>query len=163
MQALTSVIPAGGNDSPHTARGHTGRWSTGGYRGRRKTYILTSIITAGGYDSPHTRAAVRAEGALAAAADAALAEKAAKARLALAADHFNRDYKKGFQFLQVCNAEARLFQQQRFCLSPAGRGPACSLAPWDICSVLAKIHCMPDSSQCCHGVQGGRKLLSVPA
>ena len=38
---------------------------------------------------------------LAAAADAALAEKAAKARLALAADHFNRDYKKGFQFLQV--------------------------------------------------------------
>ncbi|KAK9841755.1 hypothetical protein WJX81_000904 [Elliptochloris bilobata] len=56
---------------------------------------------AGGYESPHSRAAARAESVLAAAADAALAEKAAKARLALAADHFNRDYKKGFQFLQA--------------------------------------------------------------
>ena len=31
----------------------------------------------------------------------ALLEKHAKTRLAVAADHFNRDYKKGFQFLQV--------------------------------------------------------------
>ena len=31
-----------------------------------------------------------------------LLEKHAKSRLAVAADHFNRDYKKGFQFLQVC-------------------------------------------------------------
>ncbi len=30
-----------------------------------------------------------------------LREKHAKNRLAVAADHFNRDYKKGFQFLQV--------------------------------------------------------------
>ena len=31
----------------------------------------------------------------------ALLEKHAKTRLAVAAAHFNRDYKKGFQFLQV--------------------------------------------------------------
>ena len=31
----------------------------------------------------------------------ALLERHAKTRLAVAADHFNRDYKKGFQFLQV--------------------------------------------------------------
>ncbi|EIE18029.1 Sec7-domain-containing protein, partial [Coccomyxa subellipsoidea C-169] len=36
----------------------------------------------------------------AAAAAAVLREKHAKNRLAVAADHFNRDYKKGFQFLQ---------------------------------------------------------------
>jgi len=35
------------------------------------------------------------------AATAILLEKHAKLRLAVAADHFNRDYKKGFQFLQV--------------------------------------------------------------
>ena len=34
-------------------------------------------------------------------ATVALLEKHAKTRLAVAADHFNRDYKKGFQFLQV--------------------------------------------------------------
>ncbi len=34
-------------------------------------------------------------------ANVALLEKHAKTRLAVAADHFNRDYKKGFQFLQV--------------------------------------------------------------
>ena len=34
----------------------------------------------------------------------ALLEKHAKTRLAVAADHFNRDYKKGFQFLQVWQA-----------------------------------------------------------
>ena len=34
----------------------------------------------------------------------ALLEKHAKTRLAVAADHFNRDYKKGFQFLQVRQA-----------------------------------------------------------
>lgn len=35
-------------------------------------------------------------------AAAMLLEKHAKSRLAVAADHFNLDYKKGFQFLQVC-------------------------------------------------------------
>lgn len=35
------------------------------------------------------------------AATAILLEKHAKLRLAVAADHFNRDYKKGFQFLRV--------------------------------------------------------------
>ena len=34
-------------------------------------------------------------------ATVALLERHAKTRLAVAADHFNRDYKKGFQFLQV--------------------------------------------------------------
>ena len=34
-------------------------------------------------------------------AAAVLLEKHAKNRLAVAADHFNRDYKKGFQFLQA--------------------------------------------------------------
>ena len=38
----------------------------------------------------------------ASAAGAMLLEKHAKSRLAVAADHFNLDYKKGFQFLQVC-------------------------------------------------------------
>lgn len=42
-----------------------------------------------------------------AAGDAALAltarvEKQVKQRLTVAADHFNRDYRKGFQYLQVC-------------------------------------------------------------
>lgn len=35
------------------------------------------------------------------AARGAFVERRAKAKLALAAEHFNRDYKKGFQFLQV--------------------------------------------------------------
>ena len=75
---------------------------------------------AGGYDSPHARAAARAEGALAGAADAALAEQAAKARLALAADHFNRDHRKGFQFLQARppRAWALLSQVPRSCRAP---------------------------------------------
>ena len=33
--------------------------------------------------------------------ETALLEKWVKNRLAAAAEHFNRDYKKGFQFLQV--------------------------------------------------------------
>ncbi len=33
--------------------------------------------------------------------ETARVEKHVKSRLAVAADHFNRDYKKGFQFLQV--------------------------------------------------------------
>lgn len=33
--------------------------------------------------------------------ESARLEKYVKGRLAVAADHFNRDYKKGFQFLQV--------------------------------------------------------------
>ena len=43
----------------------------------------------------------------------ALLEKHAKTRLAVAADHFNRDYKKGFQFLQV--------QQATTCTATTGR------------------------------------------
>ncbi len=35
------------------------------------------------------------------AARGAFVERRAKAKLALAAEHFNRDYKKGFQYLQV--------------------------------------------------------------
>ena len=35
--------------------------------------------------------------------ETARVEKHVKSRLAVAADHFNRDYKKGFQFLQVLN------------------------------------------------------------
>ena len=42
----------------------------------------------------------------------ALLEKHAKTRLAVAADHFNRDYKKGFQFLQVQQAKLVLPQQE---------------------------------------------------
>ena len=34
-------------------------------------------------------------------AETARLEKLVKNKLAVAADHFNRDYKKGFQFLQV--------------------------------------------------------------
>ena len=45
------------------------------------------------------------------AAAGALLERHAKSRLAVAADHFNRDYKKGFQFLQVraryCSSQPR--------------------------------------------------------
>lgn len=33
--------------------------------------------------------------------ETARVEKHVKSRLAVAAEHFNRDYKKGFQFLQV--------------------------------------------------------------
>ena len=40
--------------------------------------------------------------------ETARVEKHVKNRLAVAADHFNRDYKKGFQFLQVCNLLLRL-------------------------------------------------------
>lgn len=47
------------------------------------------------------------------AARGAFVERRAKAKLALAAEHFNRDYKKGFQYLQV---------------SPCGLGTA-KLAP----------------------------------
>ena len=35
--------------------------------------------------------------------ETARVEKHVKSRLAVAAAHFNRDYKKGFQFLQVCS------------------------------------------------------------
>ena len=38
------------------------------------------------------------------AARGAFVERRAKAKLALAAEHFNRDYKKGFQYLQVSTA-----------------------------------------------------------
>jgi len=84
---------------------------------------------AGGYDSPHARAAARAEGALAGAADAALAEQAAKARLALAADHFNRDHRKGFQFLQARppRAWALLSQVPRSCRAPPHPRPQAGL------------------------------------
>ena len=93
---IQSSHTAGCYDSPHMcALGECWRQS------QMPSHNHNEGHAAGGYDSPHTRAAARAEGALAASADAALAEKAAKARLALAADHFNRDYKKGFQFLQV--------------------------------------------------------------
>jgi len=40
--------------------------------------------------------------AAAIAAETAAFEKGLKQRVALAVDHFNKDYKKGFQFLQVC-------------------------------------------------------------
>ena len=33
--------------------------------------------------------------------ETAILEKLVKNRLAVAAEHFNRDYKKGFQYLQV--------------------------------------------------------------
>jgi hypothetical protein len=39
--------------------------------------------------------------AAAAAAEVAAFEKGLKQRVMLAVDHFNKDYKKGFQFLQV--------------------------------------------------------------
>ncbi len=44
-------------------------------------------------------------------ATVALLEKHAKTRLAVAADHFNRDYKKGFQFLQVWHRCCSFFSQ----------------------------------------------------
>lgn len=81
---------------------------------------------------------------LAAAADAALAEKAAKARLALAADHFNRDYKKGFQFLQVrplqlrastCHWSLCMYAVMHRCVS--GTVPLFSM-PWQRVSVPRK-------------------------
>lgn len=40
--------------------------------------------------------------------ETARVEKHVKSRLAVAADHFNRDYKKGFQFLQVSIARCGL-------------------------------------------------------
>ena len=43
-------------------------------------------------------------------AETARLEKHVKNKLAVAADHFNRDYKKGFQFLQVkapCSSQLR--------------------------------------------------------
>lgn len=45
----------------------------------------------------------------------ALLEKHAKTRLAVAADHFNRDYKKGFQFLQVWHSAANLLPPSTAC------------------------------------------------
>ena len=52
-------------------------------------------------DSVHSKAIARAEEDKRALVETALLEKWVKGRLAIAADHFNRDYKKGIQFLQV--------------------------------------------------------------
>ena len=59
------------------------------------------IELSGPLDSPGAVAAARAEAGARASLAGALAEKWAKSRLAVAADHFNRDYRKGFQFLQA--------------------------------------------------------------
>ena len=49
----------------------------------------------------HGAGAAEEDSKLLAVMETARVEKHAKSRLAVAADHFNRDYKKGFQFLQV--------------------------------------------------------------
>ena len=63
-------------------------------------------------------------------ATVALLEKHAKTRLAVAADHFNRDYKKGFQFLQVWHRCCSFFLQScTACLKARQeRGLLCCLA-----------------------------------
>lgn len=51
----------------------------------------------------HAGGAEEEDSKLLAVLETARVEKHVKSRLAVAADHFNRDYKKGFQFLQVSN------------------------------------------------------------
>ena len=76
----------------------------------RATSLCLALITEGrtcfgAYHFSHAGSAAEAnglqEGEGQSVANVALLEKHAKTRLAVAADHFNRDYKKGFQFLQV--------------------------------------------------------------
>lgn len=52
-------------------------------------------------ESPKTKARAQANELRRCAAETALLEKHLKTKLAVAADHFNRDYRKGFQYLQV--------------------------------------------------------------
>jgi hypothetical protein len=58
-------------------------------------------LGAGSLDSPHARTRAKAEEGRRALIETALLEKILKNKLALAAEHFNRDYKKCFQYLQV--------------------------------------------------------------
>ena len=56
---------------------------------------------AGDLDSPRARAKAKADEERRAMTETAALEKLLKNRLAAAAEHFNRDYKKGFLYLQV--------------------------------------------------------------
>lgn len=57
--------------------------------------------TNGDLDSPHARAKAKLEQERQLMIETALLEKLLKNKLSVAAEHFNRDYKKGFQYLQV--------------------------------------------------------------
>jgi len=67
------------------------------------------IAIAGALDSPHARAKAKVEEERRALVETALLEKVLKNKLALAAEHFNRDYKKSFQYLQVGQRRVLLF------------------------------------------------------
>ena len=69
-------------------------------------------ITAGGEDGSPAHG-------LSPLAAAARYEKYVKGKLSVAADHFNRDYKKGFQYLQVTWSGAETLAAAR---SATGRG-----------------------------------------
>ena len=58
-------------------------------------------LLAGDLDSPHARAKAKVEQERQLMIETALLEKLLKNKLSVAAEHFNRDYKKGFQYLQV--------------------------------------------------------------
>lgn len=56
---------------------------------------------AGDLESPKAKSKARTNEARRGQVETALVEKHLKTKLAVAADHFNRDYRKGFQYLQV--------------------------------------------------------------
>ena len=60
---------------------------------------------------PQLGALLGKDSAAASPAEVARMEKFLKGRLAAAADHFNRDQKRGFQYLQVCAHTQRRWQR----------------------------------------------------
>jgi hypothetical protein len=60
------------------------------------------VYVAGDLESPKAKSKARSDEARRGQVETALVEKHLKTKLAVAADHFNRDYRKGIQYLQVC-------------------------------------------------------------
>ena len=101
-------------------------WADGSQKDDPKQ--LQAIWTALCTDQPaplvplkHARGGRGAEGEeedakLLAVMETARVEKHVKSRLAVAADHFNRDYKKGFQFLQVISKSTKHPKENICCM-----------------------------------------------